>query len=845
MEQIVRRVEGLALRTKLIGILVVPILVVVALASIEVVSKWNDAQGEEHASTLAQFSIHLAEVVDRAQLERGASLLALEGGSTAALSDARAETDHAVEEFQAFYADFDRSWLDAEFASELEHLSTGVEGFGGIRASVDAGTVTSTEASGAYTEWVHEALVVLEHSARFSPDAHLAIRFLAAANLAEAKERLAQERALLTAVFTRDALAAGEFDRLIELDAQRHAFLDSFLASALPEDAAYFNETVTGPDVERAEEYLSLALNSGPEGAGFGVAPEDWFAAATARVNLLGAVDEHTYEGIAHDSHAAAVTAQREVYVFAGLAIAALVFAGVSAWGVMLGITRPISRLRAAAEGIALGDTEQKAEASSNDEIGALAKSMTEMIDYLGSMATAADHVAVGDLSLAVMPRGEQDRLGNAFVRMQQYLTGATNTATAIANGDLTVDTPLASERDALGAALRQMVNSLREVLSEAGSAAAALTVARADLSQAADEAARATTEVARASGQVAQGTTQQAEGVESVAKAMDELNRQVEQLSRGAEQQLRAVESASEVGRETGRASGEMAEQTRRVAQSAEETGTLAREGATEVVRAVDGIGRIKVTMDTASQEIAALGERSKEIGKIISTIEDIASQTNLLALNAAIESARAGEHGRGFAVVADEVRQLAQRASNATRDIANLIAAVQTSVEASVRAVSEGEREMNVGMEAAGSAGQALERILEAVDAVGTEIASVATRAEDLQRSGDALLKQLDEVRDVAQGTSQSASNMRTIASDTNDTVISIAAVAQENSAAAEETSASAEEMSAQVEEITASTYELGSMADRLREQISRFRLPGEQGGEQRGEEEVRAAA
>ena len=97
-----------------------------------------------------------------------------------------------------------------------------------------------------------------------------------------------------------------------------------------------------------------------------------------------------------------------------------------------------------------------------------------------------------------------------------------------------------------------------------------------------------------------------------------------------------------------------------------------------------MDGIQR---AVQTATATVERMGQRSLEIGKIVSTIEEIAAQTNLLALNAQIEAARAGDQGRGFAVVADEVRKLAERSARATQEIAGLVAAVR---EGSGEAVS-----------------------------------------------------------------------------------------------------------------------------------------------------------
>ncbi len=251
------------------------------------------------------------------------------------------------------------------------------------------------------------------------------------------------------------------------------------------------------------------------------------------------------------------------------------------------------------------------------------------------------------------------------------------------------------------------------------------------------------------------------------VASASNQLQSTAVQIATGAEEvacQAGTVATASE---EMAATSSEIAQNSCMVAEGAKHASESASSGVGVVQETVDGMSRIAMRVRTAAQTVESLGARSDQIGAIIGTIEDIADQTNLLALNAAIEAARAGEQGRGFAVVADEVRALAERTTKATREIGEMIKAIQLETKGAVSAMEEGVHEVEQGTTGAAKSGEALQQILDQVQNVTMQVSQIATAAEEQTATTSEITNNIQQITEVVQETAKGAQESASAAS------------------------------------------------------------------------------
>ena len=240
------------------------------------------------------------------------------------------------------------------------------------------------------------------------------------------------------------------------------------------------------------------------------------------------------------------------------------------------------------------------------------------------------------------------------------------------------------------------------------------------------------------------------------VASSSEELSATVAQMTKRVEEQANKANQVATASVEMSQTVIDIAKNSSDIASSSADTLKTAEDGALIVSKTVNEVQEISATVEDLAKIMTALGDRSKQIGDIVSVIKDIADQTNLLALNAAIEAARAGEQGRGFAVVADEVRKLAEKTAHSTSEIGEMITAIQAETEKAVVSMGEGTKKVKVGVELANQAGGGLRKIVDSVNGLQAMVQQIASATEEMSTVSEQISGDIEVIATVSRETS-----------------------------------------------------------------------------------------
>ena len=314
-----------------------------------------------------------------------------------------------------------------------------------------------------------------------------------------------------------------------------------------------------------------------------------------------------------------------------------------------------------------------------------------------------------------------------------------------LADGDLTAHTTVTEDiTGAIADSVNYTIDALRDLVGTIN-----------DTSVRVADAVRSSQDSSRA---LAQKSRDQAQRITEISDAIAQMSDEIQSVSVSAQESAQIAQSSVDV----------------------------AHRGGDAVRETIKGMNQTREQIQETSKRLKRLGESSQEIGDIVGLITDIADQTNILALNAAIQAAMAGEAGRGFAVVADEVQRLAERVSDATRQIELLVNTIQTDTNEAMLAMEQTTSNVVDGATLAENAGKAL-----------SEIESVSLK----------LSEQINDITSVAQKEASVATDLRE----------AVNRIRQETQQTADNATQAAEEIG-----------ELGSLSEELNRSVAGFTMP-----------------
>jgi len=298
--------------------------------------------------------------------------------------------------------------------------------------------------------------------------------------------------------------------------------------------------------------------------------------------------------------------------------------------------------------------------------------------------------------------------------------------------------------------------------------------------------------DLATSSQQLSSASVESAATLLDISKNVNGINHSSLEISNNLEKTTASVESFSESAQK-------VATLAATAVQAVSVTTQAADKGGKTVKKSVEMVGKIKESVDIATQVILDLNSASLQISEIVNTITAIASQTNLLALNAAIEAARAGEQGKGFTVVAGEVRKLAEESAEAAEAIGTRIENILTKTQNAVDSMTLGRGRVDDGIRIIREVSTSLDNIIDNVNDVNKKITEISAISSEQSANSLAMTRTIEDITSLTKITSERLGIVAT----------------------------SVEQQTTTVSQVSSSTEDLATLADELHLLVSRFTI------------------
>jgi twitching motility protein PilJ len=444
----------------------------------------------------------------------------------------------------------------------------------------------------------------------------------------------------------------------------------------------------------RAQWFTLIAANKPEEAAAWRAQYTTPLGAAT--VKSFGQLIDTTSKSDAERRQAQALQAAQTKTLMLVLAAAAALLGLGTATLTLRSMVGPMARLQAVLQSLREGDYAARAKLPNQDELGDLGRALDGLLDErLENLNRQAK---------------ESEQISNSVVEIMQAV------GQVATNKDLSIRVPVTEDvTGAIGDAMNLLTTETAKVLGNVTDMSNDVSAASMQVKQSSDSAMSA--------------ASQSQVEVESAARELSQAAQTLTELAQMAQKANSAAETAVRTTREA--------------------LGT--------VDRTVSGINESRDLIRETEKRIKRLGERSQEISQVVGLINSIAERTGILALNASMQATAAGDAGRGFAIVADEVKRLSESAREATREIATLVASIQSETSETVLAMNSAIAQVVDVSKLADQAGAQMKGTQQATDELASSVRSIATTSLEQARAGQTLQDRAQVIQQSSRDTAR----------------------------------------------------------------------------------------